>query len=68
MKTVPPLTFTYKNWRGEIGVRRVLPRQVYFGNTNYHTQPQWLMEAFDLDKLEVRIFAISEITLIKNEE
>jgi hypothetical protein len=56
-----PLVFEYKNWKGEIGIRKVIPIQVFFSSNEFHTEPQWLLEAFDMDKLDERIFAINDI-------
>ena len=28
----------YKNWRGEIGVRKILPLDIYFGSTEFHKE------------------------------
>ncbi len=56
-----PFVFDYTNWRGEKGRRRVHPERVYFGSTEYHPAPQWLMEAWDLDKEASRVFALQDI-------
>lgn len=53
--------FEYTNWRGETGNRRVVPMKVFFGQTEYHTTPQWLLKAFDLDKQAIRDFAMVSI-------
>jgi hypothetical protein len=57
----PALTFPYTNWRGEFSVRRVLPIRVWFGSTDWHPEPQWLLRALDLDKGGERDFAFSQI-------
>lgn len=57
----PPLVFGYTNWRGEHGTRRAIPIRVYHDATEYHTEPQWLMEAHDLDKGAVRVFAMRDM-------
>lgn len=62
--TQQPLVFEYVNWRGELGQRRVMPSRILFGSTEYHPEPQWLMEAFDLDKGEMRSFAMRDIEKI----
>jgi hypothetical protein len=58
----PPLSFGYKNYRGEYGVRKAIPIRIYLGNTEFHHETQWLLEAFDLDKKANRVFAIQDIT------
>jgi len=56
-----PLVFKYKNWEGKTSIRHIVPERIYFGKTEWHPQKQWLLEAFDLDKKEKRIFAVKEI-------
>lgn len=60
------LTFTYKNWRGEIAERNVLVDFVYFGSTEFHPEPQWLMRAKDLDKGEWRDFAMKDMSNVRH--
>lgn len=55
------LTFIYKNYRGEISRRRVHPSHVWFGSTPHHPEPQWFLQAVDLDKNLPRIFAFKDI-------
>ncbi len=57
----PPLVFGYTNWQGEYAIRRAVPIQVYHGSTEWHPEPQWLMEAHDVDKGVVRVFAIADM-------
>lgn len=56
------ITFTYRNWRGEVAQRVVRPIAIRFGATEYHPRPQWLMQAFDLEKQAVRDFAMSDLS------
>jgi predicted DNA-binding transcriptional regulator YafY len=51
----------YRNYRGETAVRRIQPRHIWFGATSWHPEPQWLMDALDLDKGAERSFALSDI-------
>lgn len=55
------VTFAYRNWKGEVSVRRVVPMQMYFGSTPFHKEGQWLLPAYDLDKKEWRTFALKDI-------
>lgn len=57
-----PLEFIYTNYRGETGKRRVMPKRIWWGSTEYHPEPQWLLLAFDLDKQADRDFAVRDIT------
>ena len=54
----PPLTFTYKNWRGETGIRRAVPNHMWYGRTEHHPEAQWFMNAWDVDKQALRDFAV----------
>lgn len=56
------ITFGYVNWRGEVGMRRVRPLALWFGSTKYHPKPQWLLKGLDLDKEELRDFAMTNIS------
>jgi len=42
-------------------VRTVIPERVWFGSTEWHPEPQWLLEAFDIEKGERRSFAMADI-------
>lgn len=55
-----PLVITYKNWRGEISERRLSPIRMGFFSTRWHPEPQWMLTAMDLDKGEVRDFALAD--------
>lgn len=59
---VHPLTFTYRNWKGEVSVRRVQPIEIRFAATSWHPVPQYLLRAFDVDKGEIRDFAWVDIS------
>ncbi len=51
----------YTNYRGETSERRITPKHIIFGNTEYHPEPQWLLVAFDHDKNAERTFALKDI-------
>ena len=62
------VTILYTNYRGETAVRRILPshedharQALWFGSTAWHSTPQWLLTAMDLEKGERRDFAVSDI-------
>lgn len=57
----PPLVFTYTNHRGVTAVRRVTPTSVYYGTTEHHPEPCWLLRAFDHDKQSVRDFDLRRV-------
>jgi len=53
--------FRYTNWRGEVADRAAIPVRVYHGATEYHPEPQWLMEAWDAEKQAMRVFAMRDM-------
>lgn len=57
------LRFAYRNYRGEVAERRIKASgaRLIFGATKWHPEPQWLMNAFDLDKNAIRDFAWADI-------
>ena len=59
--TEQPLCFTYRNYRGEVSERRVIPGEIYYGNTEFHEDDQWLLRAYDLGKESYRDFAVADI-------
>jgi hypothetical protein len=56
-----PIRFVYRNWRGEVATRRVDAINVWFGSTEWHPVPQWFVKAMDLDKHEMRDFAMKDM-------
>lgn len=56
------LIIRYTNHRGEQAERRIIPERIWFGSTEWHQEPQWLLEAFDLDRKAVRCFAVKDIS------
>ncbi len=61
------ITILYKNWKGEIGYRRILPQGIRFASSEFHPEEQWLLDAFDLDKQAQRAFAVRDILEWKQE-
>lgn len=55
-----PVTLTYTNWRGETSARAIIPRYVWFGSTEWHPEPQWLLRATDTEKAAERDFALKD--------
>jgi|SRR3989304_6329552 len=51
----------YKNWKDEIGIRTIVPNNIFFGRTDYHHEDQWLMDVWDIDKQASRIYAMMDI-------
>ena len=55
-----PVTLTYTNWRGETAQRTITPKRIWWGATDWHPEPQWLLTAFDAEKQADRDFAIKD--------
>jgi hypothetical protein len=51
----------YTNHRGETAERTIRPLHVWFGSTQWHTDPQWLLKAVDMQKNEERDFALKDV-------
>lgn len=56
----PPITLTYTNHRGETAQRTIIPKRLWFGSSEWHPEPQWLLTALDVDKDEYRHFALKD--------
>jgi predicted DNA-binding transcriptional regulator YafY len=56
-----PVTIDYINYRGQRALRRIMPEKVFFGVSNWHQGEQWFLLAEDLDKHELREFAMKDI-------
>ena len=56
----PRLEIVYRNWRGEVTRRVIVPRRIWFGSTEWHPREQWLMDAFDTGKGAERSFALKD--------
>jgi len=55
-----PISFTYRNWRGETAMRSAVPKAVWFGTTEWHPEPGWFLFAYDLAKAQDRDFALKD--------
>lgn len=64
----PKLIFDYENHRGELSERTVIEPQIYFGQTEWHPRPQWLLRAFDLGKNESRDFALGDCKAFRTDD
>ena len=51
----------YTNYRGKTATRTIVPERIWFGETEWHPEKQWLLDAFDLDKKAPRSFALKDI-------
>lgn len=51
----------YTNWKGITSKRLIVPVRVFFGENEYHPEPQWLLECTDVEKQATRTFAMKDI-------
>lgn len=54
----PPVYVEYKNYRGEVARRKVSPVGVWYGVTDWHKSPGWLVHLYDWDKCAWRDYAL----------
>lgn len=54
-------SFEYVNYKGTKSTRNVIPMSLRFGSTEYHTENQWLLVVYDIDKQSEREFALKDI-------
>lgn len=64
--TMPPSTekavsVEYTNWKGETGMRKIVPMEITWGATEWHPTEQWLMRVWDLDRNDFRMYAMKDI-------
>jgi hypothetical protein len=59
-EVAPVVVVHYTNWRGETSRRRIIPKSVRYGSTEWHPEPQWLLLAWDDDKQADREFALKD--------
>jgi hypothetical protein len=66
---VPPpdparvVTIRYTNYRGETADRKIVPvpETMRFAATQHHPEPQWVFDAFDVEKGATRTFALKDV-------
>lgn len=54
----------YTNWEGKQGIRRVQPKKIVWGSTQWHPEPQWLLVGIDVEKNAERQFAMKDINMM----
>lgn len=55
------VSIVYTNYKGTTGVRRIMPKEIFYGSNEWHKEEQWLLLATDTDKGEDRTFAVKDI-------
>ncbi len=53
----------YKNYRGEFSWRLIKPVSILWTSNEFHTEEQWLLQAFDVQKQAMRDFALNDILI-----
>lgn len=51
----------YTNWRGERSERRIRPYSIVYSSTEWHPEPQWILLAWDVERMVDRGFAMKDI-------
>lgn len=59
------IMFNYKNWKGEVGIRTCVVEGIFCGSNAWHQEEQFLLNGFDLDKNEMRVYAMKDMSDIK---
>lgn len=55
------ISFLYLNHRGKIGTRKVIYDGVRYGTSEWHKEPQWLLKGIDIDRNQIREFAMKDM-------
>lgn len=56
----------YKNWKGKTDKRVIIPIKSYWGHTEFHTEDQFLLECYDVEKEANRTYAMKDIIKIES--
>lgn len=51
----------YTNWRGERRTRKIIPIKLEFKSTEHHAEQQWILEAVDVERCEIRSFTMKDV-------
>lgn len=62
------IEFDYTNWKGEKGKRKALVRGVVWGSNEWHKEQQFLLRAIDMEKNDVRYFALKDMDNVEVSE
>ena len=67
MTQLKPISIVYKTLRGEIGTQTIVPKNIWFGSTEWHQNEQWFLKAYVLDQQEEQDFAMCDIIKYDND-
>lgn len=62
------ITVRYTNYRGELSQRRIVPERIWFGSSQWHPRPQWMLEATEPDRGVTRSFALADVVFVEAAE
>ncbi len=62
------IEFDYVNWKGLKSRRRMEVGELHYGSNEFHPEPQWLLDGYDLDKKAPRMFAMKDMSNVKRVE
>lgn len=54
------IRLVYRNHRGRVSCRHIIPLSLSFGESDHHPGAQWLMQCYDLDKGGERTYALKD--------
>lgn len=54
--------FTYTNWKGVTKQRKAVLNRLFWGCSEYHPEPQLLVDGYDLVKKATRTYALKDIS------
>ena len=55
------VTIAYRNHRGVVEQREITPLRLYWGSTQWHPEPQYLLHAYCHARREERAFAMRDV-------
>lgn len=60
-----PIEVIYTNYRNETATRLIRPLELWFGQTEYHPEPQYMLKALDCEREVVRDFALKDMRPVR---
>lgn len=55
------VSIVYRNHKGLVSERNIVPESIEFTSTEYHEDKQWILTAWDYSKCAIRHFAMVDI-------
>lgn len=55
------ISFSYMNYKGQFRRRKAVMIGIFWGSNQWHSKPQWLVKGEDLEKGEIRTYALKDI-------